>query len=357
MRPGREPSRSARAAVSALRAGGTARIRGAPMRGAARPKTAPLPEVIAPMLATLAPALPAPEDGWAFEFKWDGVRAIVRWDGKRLAVLSRNLNEVTHRYPELAGLGKALGRRPVILDGEIVALDGRGRPSFPLLTRRMHVEDPRAIVRLSREIPACLVLFDVLHERGRPLLDVPWERRRERLEALGLGSEAWLVPPARVGRGQGSAMLEAARRQELEGVMAKRLGSVYRPGARSADWLKVKIVADDEFVIGGWVPELGTRLGRVGALLVGQFDESGRLRYAGSVGTGFDDAAHRSLSRLLTGLEQPAARSPFADPVPKRGARFVEPKLVATIEYRRRVNGILHQAAFKGLRGGVGGRQ
>jgi bifunctional non-homologous end joining protein LigD len=135
----------------------------------------------------------------------------------------------------------------------------------------------------------------------------------------------------------------------LEGLVAKQVESIYRPGIRSADWLKIKIISDEEFVVGGWVPEAGTRTNRIGSLLIGQFDDQGRLRFAGGIGTGFRDADHRQLTRLLTGLRTPT--SPFADPIPKRSALFVEPRTVIQVEYRRRTpEGMVHQGAYKGLR-------
>jgi len=314
-----------------------------------------LPPVFAPMLATLASGLPAPEREWAFEYKWDGIRALVRWDGRAVQFLTRNLNDVTRRYPELHGIGKALGRRAAILDAEIIALDEEERPSFAALQKRMHVGDARAIARLVGEVPVSLVVFDLLHQGGQALCDWPWAERRERLEKLGLAGASWLVSPAHVGKGK--QLLAAARKQKLEGVMAKRVDSPYLPGARSRDWLKIKIVSEEEFVIGGWVPEGGTRTDRIGSILLGQYDERGLLRFAGGVGTGFGDADHQRLTRLLKGLHRPGG-SPFADPVPRRGgALFVVPELVAQIEYRRRPAGIVQQGAFKGLRTDKGARE
>jgi bifunctional non-homologous end joining protein LigD len=156
-----------------------------------------------------------------------------------------------------------------------------------------------------------------------------------------------LRSPAHIG--EGVDLLASAQAMSLEGVVAKKLDSPYRPGARSPDWLKIKIISDDEFVIGGWVPEAGTRNHRIGSLLIGYYDDDHQLRFAGGVGTGFNDEDHRRLTALL----HPLARddSPFAGAIARRGARFVKPHLVAQIEYRRKgPGGVLHQAAFKGLR-------
>jgi bifunctional non-homologous end joining protein LigD len=308
-----------------------------------------MPSMFAPMLASLAPGLPVNQGQYGFEYKWDGVRALCRWDGTNLAFWSRNQLDVTRRYPELWKISGVFGSRPVILDGEIIALDDEQRPSFRLLQQRMHVNDEHAIKRLIKQVPVWFMVFDVLYLDGKSLIDVPWLGRRDYLEQLQLDGDGspWRVPPAYVG--EGDAMLEAATRMKLEGVVAKQVESVYRPGARSGDWLKIKIIGDEEFVIGGWVPEAGTRTNRVGSLLIGQYDESGRLRFAGGIGTGFRDEDHRQLTRILAGLRTP--NSPFADPIPKRGALFVEPRLVAQVEYRRRSpEGMVHQGAYKGLR-------
>jgi len=314
-------------------------------RGAGRQA---MPERVAPMLAVLADRIPSPRDDYVFEYKWDGVRAICRWDGKRFSLQSRNQLDITNRYPELWPLAEVFGSRPVMLDGEVIALDEHERPSFARLQRRMHVRDMTAVRRLMKDVPVVFMIFDVLWADGRPLIDLPWIERRDRLEEMELSAgPAWLRSPAHTGDGE--AVLAAARQMGLEGVVAKRLDSPYRVGARSPDWLKVKIVSDDEFVIGGWIPEAGTRSHRIGSLLLGYYDEAGRLQFAGGVGTGFKEDDHRRLTRLMTELARPT--SPFAGTVPKRGALFVEPTAVAQIEYRRRGSGgVLQQAAFKGLR-------
>jgi bifunctional non-homologous end joining protein LigD len=252
-----------------------------------------------------------------------------------------------------------------VLDGEIVALDESGKPSFPLLQNRMHVNSRRDIERLVDEVPVRYLVFDLLHLDGRSVMDRSYVYRRDLLEQLTLLGPTWQVPPSHVGEGE--AMLAAAREQALEGVMAKRLDSVYQPGRRSPDWLKIKVVARQEFVIGGWVPgDQGTNLARIGSLLVGYYepacDSTGTgagataprrrgnvLRFGGGVGTGYDQKWHRTLTAALKPLTR--ATSPFVDPIPKRDAIYVEPLLVAEVEYRRwPAGGVLHQASFKGLR-------
>jgi bifunctional non-homologous end joining protein LigD len=316
-------------------------------RRAPRKRAEPMPLSVPPMLATLSQSLPYRPDEWGFEYKWDGVRAIFRWDGHDFSFQSRNQLDITPRYPELWPLAEVFGSRPVMLDGEVIALDDHERPSFSLLQRRMHVRDAGMVRRLMKQVPVWFVVFDVLWLDGRPLMNQPWIQRRDHLEELELDGPAWLRSPAHVGRG--AEVLEAACNLKLEGVVAKKLTGVYQPGARSPDWLKIKIVSGDEYVVGGWVPEGGERKNRIGSLLLGSYDETGRLRFVGGVGTGFDDEDHRTLTGLMRRLAVPT--SPFADPVPKRGALYVKPELVVQVEYRRKgAGGILQQAAFKGIR-------
>jgi bifunctional non-homologous end joining protein LigD len=312
-----------------------------------------MPAGVEPMLAVLAPGLPPDTENWGYEFKWDGIRALCYWDGRRLRLESRNRLEMTHRYPELHVLGEALGSRTAILDGEIVALDDNDRPSFTLLQQRMHVNDPRDIERAARDIPIRYLVFDLLYLDGRSVTDRSYVHRRDLLEQLTLLGPTWQVPPAHFGAGEGEVMLAAARESNLEGVVAKRLDSVYEVGRRSPNWLKVKVIARQEFVIGGWVPQGGTDLSHIGSILIGYYEPAGGnkkvLRFAGGVGTGFNERWHRALTGILKPLTR--ATSPFADPVPKAGALFVEPLVVAEIEYRRwPAGGMVHQGAFKGIR-------
>jgi bifunctional non-homologous end joining protein LigD len=316
---------------------------------AGRRRSAPrskMPTAIDPMLAVPS-ELPSDSNNWAFEYKWDGVRALCFWDGQLLALHSRNQLDITRRYPELAELGEALPRGGAILDGEILALDETGRPSFARLQRRMHAEGTQKIARLSKEVPIWYALFDVLWASGRSMMDRSYLERRKVLEELTIAGPAWQITPAHVG--QGVAMLDAAKRNGLEGLVAKRLDSIYEPGKRSPAWRKIKVIFRQEFVIGGWVPEKGAHRDRVGTLLVGYYDCDGKLRYAGGVGTGFNTALHTLVSRQLKGHE--ISTSAFADRVVKKDAIFVEPRLVAEVEFRRwPEGGMIQQASFKGLR-------
>lgn len=297
------------------------------------------------MLATQGPLPPDAKD-WSVEFKWDGVRVLACWDGRKLRLQSRNLIDITARYPELQDLGKALGR-PTLLDGEIVALDEDGRPSFALLQHRMHVQGPSAA--LIQRVPVQYMIFDLLHRGSLSLLPLPWHQRRQLLERLTLRGTTWRVPPSCVGQGQ--RMLKLAGEQGLEGVVAKRLDSPYEPGRRSLWWRKTKIIGRQELVIGGWVPQRLVDPQRVGALLLGYHphEDDSTLLYAGSVGTGFDETDHLRLSALLR--RWTIDHSPFAQRLAKPGARWCAPVLVAQVEYRRwPAAGLLQQAAYKGLR-------
>jgi bifunctional non-homologous end joining protein LigD len=318
-----------------------------------RNSCAPTPEHLAPMLASPG-RLPGEEDGWAFEVKWDGVRALLHWrpgHPGRMRIESRNRKEIGARYPELYALGHQLGRHEAVLDGEIVAFDERGLPSFERLQKRMHLTSESAIARAAREIPVTYAIFDLLYLDGHPTIELPYRQRRELLEGLRLKGQAWQVPAQR--ESGGVELLAATAEQGLEGVIAKRLDSPYRPGERSHEWVKIKNVRRQELVIGGWLPGKEGRSGQLGALLVGYYehDKHNGLRYAGRVGTGFDEP---ELCRLAEELAARGRRgSPFAGHgvQPPREARFVEPELVAEIEFSRWTRDrILRHSSYKGLR-------
>jgi bifunctional non-homologous end joining protein LigD len=308
----------------------------------------PMPEKIVPMMARLG-TLPKDDARWAFEIKWDGVRAIAHSEPGRLRLHSRNLNDITARYPELARLNRALSHHRAILDGEIVALDAEGRPSFGALQRRMHLASDSAVRRLSREAPVTYMIFDLLWLDGHSLMDLPYSERRARLAELELDGERWRTPDYVAGRG--ADVLRATSEQGLEGVVAKRLDTPYEPGRRSACWVKVKNVDRQEVVVGGWMPGEGRRRDRIGALLVG-VREDGHLRYAGRVGTGFTEPELDRLAALLRPLERDTP--PFDAPGqtdPPRGAVWVEPRHVAEVEFREWTQGGQMRApSYKGLR-------
>jgi bifunctional non-homologous end joining protein LigD len=311
------------------------------------PDRVAMPERLVPMMARPSDKLPRPERGWSYEVKWDGVRAIAYGQPGRLRLESRNLNEITDAYPEVRGILTDLGMHEAVLDGEIVAFDDNGRPSFERLQSRMHVTSPNAVRRLMGSTPVVYAIFDVLYLDGHSLMDLPYTQRRERLEQLELSGSAWRVPS--VHRDAGKRLLEATASQGLEGVVAKRLDSHYEPGRRTGAWLKIKHTRRQELVIGGWIPGEGRRARRIGALLMG-YHRDGTFVYAGRVGTGFTE---KTLNELLGKLE-PMRRdtSPFGlAPKLPREAVFVEPSLVAEIEFREWTNeGVLRAPSFKGLR-------
>lgn len=262
--------------------------------------------------------------GWGYEFKWDGVRAIASVVGGRLRLYARSGAEITAAYPELASLASTVPS--AVLDGEIVVLDEAGRPSFGALAERIHVRERGRAALLAASRPVTYMIFDVLSLDGVDLLREPYERRREILDGLGLAGDHWLCPPT---FSDGVATKEAAEENAIEGVMAKRLTSVYRPGHRSADWVKVKLDQTAEFVIGGWRPGART----LGALLVGVPTKDG-LAYRGRVGGGISAASERALLAALRPIE--AAASPFAAPIPRpdaKDARWVRPELVVELRY------------------------
>jgi bifunctional non-homologous end joining protein LigD len=318
----------------------------------ADPEREPMPERLVPMLAKLGP-LPSGERRHGFEIKWDGIRAITYYEPGRLRIESRNLNDITAQYPELRRLGRRLGSRDCVLDGEIVAFDEHGRPRFARLQQRMHLTREAEIRRSAQEVPVHYILFDVLYLEGRSMMDRPYEERREVLESMKLEGPAWQTP--RYHRGKGAALLAASADQGLEGVVAKRLDSRYTPGQRSSAWIKVKNKRRTELVIGGWLPEK-ERSNRLGALLVGHYDEQGAFRFAGRVGTGWDTKERARLQELLAPLAR--ERSPFEGRRGPRGARYVEPRLVAEIEFTEWTNdGVLRHPSYKGLVESAGGRR
>ncbi len=314
------------------------------------PERESMPKQLKPMLATLAASLPRDEEAWAYEIKWDGVRAIAYSEGGHLRLESRNLREITSHYPELRALGPELGSTDAILDGEVVAFDDAGRPSFELLQSRMNLASDSAIRRRMADCPVTYLIFDLLYVDGRSLVDLPYAERRERLDALELDGPSWQTPSIHLG--EGKALLRLTRERGLEGLVAKRLDSRYLPGRRSRAWLKVKNTRSQELVIGGWLPGQGSREGTIGAILVGYYegdDRGRRLRYAGRVGSGFTETELRRLVGLLEPLETP--ESPFDGRQPPKHAVFVEPRLVAEVAFREWTAArTLRAPVYKGLR-------
>jgi bifunctional non-homologous end joining protein LigD len=311
------------------------------------PAREPMPDQIEPMNAKLAKGLPRDQERYGFEFKWDGIRGVLYASGGRVRLSSRSLEDITHRYPELRELGDTVGARELILDGEIIAVGEGGRPSFERLQGRMGLTSETEIRRKMKEIPIGYVIFDLLYLDGRSTMQLAYQDRRRLLDQLSLKGRYWQTPPYTPG--EGATTLEASRRLGMEGVMAKRLDSTYQPGRRSDAWLKIKNHLGQELVIGGWLPGEGSRSGRIGALLVGYYQD-GKLVYAGKVGTGFTEQMLNRLQALLEPLRRDT--SPFeAGVAPPRTAIFTEPKLVGEFEFAEWTNsGQLRHPSFKGLR-------
>lgn len=304
------------------------------------------PALVAPMLATAGPVPEGPD--WAYEWKWDGFRAIVAVGSDEVRVASRSGRDMSATYPELQSLS-ALTETPLLLDGELVALDSAGRPSFERMQTRMHEMRPGP--RLVAETPVLLFAFDVLQVGDESLLRRPYLERRAMVDELGLADGPVRSPPYYTGV-SGADMLATAKEHTLEGVIAKRIDSVYVPGGRMTTWIKTPLWRHQEVVIGGWSLGKGNRASLLGSLLVGVYDGAGRLGYAGRVGTGFDDATLRRLRALLDQRER--STSPFDQEVPReyaRHARWVEPELVGEAEFRRWTSdGRLWHPSWRGLR-------
>lgn len=302
------------------------------------------------MKATARDELPAGE-GWAFELKWDGMRvqarclhprtAAGRGKASEVVLRSGSGRDVTSSFPELAALPAAVGAEAV-LDGEVVVFDG-DRPSFGRLQHRMHVERPTQA--LVSEHPIVYIVFDLLELDGRLLIDLPYETRRSVLTDLLDDGASWRVPP--VVEGDGRALLDLADERGLEGVVAKRLTSRYEPGARTTDWLKIKVRRRQEFIVVGWLPGQGKLTGQMGSLLLAVWDGP-RLRFAGAVGSGI---AERDREQLMSKLV-PAASCPL-DEVPPlmKHPTWTEPTLVAEVEYGSwPADGLLRHPVYAGLR-------
>ena len=279
-------------------------------------------------------SLPTDDDRWAYEIKWDGYRTMVfidRGAERPVRLQSTGGLDVSDRWPEIAGIESAINARTAVLDGELCVLDDDGKPRFELIQRS--------------ERPAVFHAFDVLSIDGADTTALPYESRRALLENLVEQGPNWIVPANRVGGG--AELLAATGAAELEGIVAKRLGSTYRPGTRTDDWRKIKHRRRIEVSIGGFTAGTGNRAATFGALLVGR-DVDGEFRFAGGVGTGFSSPILRRLRDRLDELVTDAP--PFADSVPpmhRRGATWVRPELRAILEIAELTNdGYVRHASF-----------
>ncbi len=269
-----------------------------------------------PMLAVLSPPFDSPD--FLYEVKWDGYRCLAFLDGKTI-LQSRNLQDLTPSFPELANLHVAVKGQPAVLDGEIVVLDDEGRPSFNLLKARGSLTDPRRVRRAAGRTPALFVAFDLIYHRGEKIMPKTIET-------------------------YGTRFFASCTKQGLEGVIAKEKRSPYLPGRRSSYWRKFKRTRQGQFLILGYQPGSGRRLG---ALLLGECQD-GRLVYRGKVGTGFD---REEEERLLEELERlPPALPPFAVPPGLSRPRWVEPRLACKVEYLEETpGGRLRHPTYRGL--------
>ncbi len=311
------------------------------------------PPPLEPMMATLVRD-PFDKEGWIFEPKWDGVRTLATCGFKETRLISRRGNDVTETYPELANLDRQLVAVDAIVDGEIVAMEG-GRPSFERLQSRINLQNPRDIERAMKQIPVSFIAFDILYLDGRSLVKQPIEERKKILEQVVVTTDLVQVSPFI--ESDGISLFDAAKSSNLEGIVAKKLGTPYRPGRRGREWLKVKAVRDADLVVGGWTKGEGSRSTTFGALLVGAYEEDG-LRYVGSVGTGFSD---KTLDALMPQLQEVQTdECPFViDPrklpagnfgKPVKNPVWTEPLLVARVEFRELTSGgRLRAPSFKGF--------
>jgi bifunctional non-homologous end joining protein LigD len=307
---------------------------------------------IAPMLATLAKEIPE-GNGWTFEPKYDGIRVLVLATLGGVSLITRNGNDKTVQFPEIAEAAQRLAKArktPLILDGEIVALDKGEVARFQALQSRMHVASPTAIEHHVQDTPVACILFDLLLEGDEGLLGRPWHERRARLERVlgGRGVDHERLRLGETDAGDGARMLEHARETGWEGIIAKRIDAPYRPGTRSRDWVKIKVEHRQEFVIGGWTEPRNSRE-LIGAILLGYYEDE-NLVYAGHTGGGFTRDALRDMHRRLAPLER--STQPFTTkPGTNERAHWVEPQVIAEVKFSEWTNdGKLRQPIFLGVR-------
>jgi bifunctional non-homologous end joining protein LigD len=303
---------------------------------------APMPRSVAPMLATLA-TRPPTGDSWLYEVKWDGVRALCFIDDHELRILSRTQKRCDQQYPELSVLPRQVKASQAILDGEIAVLDDKGRSIFNLIQPRISVTDANAVAHLARSAPVNLFLFDLLYLDGYDLRGVPLEERKRLLAEIVTPSER--VQVSDFFSVDGNAMLEAARANGLEGIVAKTRAGKYE-GRRSRDWVKIKVTSSADFVIGGFTH--GDR-DYFSSLVLGLYD-GGKLTHAGQVGTGFNE---KSLKEIFAKMEPLIAKkSPFTGTVKAlRDVTWIQPELVAEIKFLEVTpDGLLRAPVFLALR-------
>ena len=302
------------------------------------------------MLATIGTTIPTGA-GWTFEPKYDGVRVLAFAAGASVRLITRNGKDKSHQFPEVTAGVRALAlrrKRPFVLDGEIVAFSGDAPARFQALQSRMHLQGERDIAGQVKSTPSALIAFDLLVDGDSVLLDQPWNVRRKRLERF-IGARA--PKGLRLGDsapGDGEKLLARARRDDWEGIIAKRVDSTYQPGARSRDWLKLKVEFRQEFVVGGYTEPRNTRE-HLGAILLGYFDGDD-LVYVGHTGGGFTRESLAAMAKRLARLERKS--SPFSTPVrTNEKAHWVRPEIVVEVKFNEwTADSRLRQPIFLGVR-------
>jgi bifunctional non-homologous end joining protein LigD len=314
-------------------------------------RKAEMPAALEPMLATLIEKAPRGEE-WLYEIKWDGIRAIAFLDSEEVRITSRSGLRCERQYPELAVLPHQIAAQTAILDGEIAVLDEKGVSRFHLIQPRIANSDPNSISYLARSTPVIYFAFDLLYLDGYDLRGVALAKRRELLQTVV--TPGGVLRISEVFPGAGEELLEAARGIGLEGVVAKHANSTYE-SRRSREWLKIKIVGEQEFVIGGFTAPQGDR-DYFGALVLGLYEE-GKLTWVGNVGTGFDQKLLASLFAKLQPLI--VDQCPFAErPKPDKGMTWVKPELVCQVKFANWTpDRRLRAPVFLGLRNDVTPRQ
>ncbi len=285
-----------------------------------------LKSMVQPMLCESAGTVPKKASDYHYEIKWDGIRALITLDEGELTIRSRNNNIITDKFPELIIPDAAMRATSAVFDAEIVCLDQDGKPDFKTVIRRIQRRGEASIKRAALKYPAYAYIFDVIYLDGRPVASEPIERRREwMVDAIKRGT------PYRISEIEedGNALFEAARQHELEGIVAKKRGSIYTPGKRSKDWVKIKLRQSDVFTIVGYTNGKGDRSGTFGALHLMSRDTG---KYVGKVGTGFNDSKRKSIFADLSAIKP--ADKPFATKLPDDNeSQWIEPQLACEVQY------------------------
>jgi bifunctional non-homologous end joining protein LigD len=285
-----------------------------------------------------AGTLPTSDDGWAYEVKWDGYRTIAWVAGGQLMLQSSNLIDVTAKWPSLQPLASAINAESAVLDGEVVCFDETGKSRFEWLQQGTH--------------EVTFVIFDVLGINGHETMGLPYEQRRQLLATVVEPGSSWIIPTFHTGVGVGAALADTTAAAGAEGIVAKRLDSAYVPGKRATTWRKIKHRLRQELVIGGWTDGTGSRSSTFGSVALGYFAPDGRFTFAGTAGSGFDQAG---LDRLhLWFRAHVASACPFQPPPPRevqRVSHWCEPLLVAECEFAEWTEeGLMRHPVFLGLR-------